>query len=239
MKKILSLILALMMLTLCFASCEDDSSDKKDKNKKNTKPTVTAVTTNAVVQENIPYKVTDEVTDLVMIDVEGYGKIVVELYPDTAPITVENFKRLVSEKFYDGLIFHRVIYGFMIQGGGYDAGFNEKDCPSIKGEFSSNGVQNDLKHTRGVISMARTYVADSASSQFFIMHKDSSHLDGQYAAFGKTVFGIEVVDAIAELRTDSNDMPTTNVVINSVRFVVEDGADVQSTSATKATSPEE
>ena len=107
----------------------------------------------------------------------------------------------------------------MIQGGGYNESFQHKEADSIKGEFSSNGVQNDLKHTRGVISMARTTGPDSASSQFFIMHKDAPHLDGDYAAFGNTVYGIEVVDAIANTSTDYGDIPTNNVVIASARFV--------------------
>ena len=164
------------------------------------------------------YKSTDDETNIVIIDVKDYGKITVELYPDVAPITVKNFKKLVSEKFYDGLIFHRVIEDFMIQGGGYTETYSEKDCASIKGEFASNGVQNDLLHTRGVISMARTSVKDSASSQFFIMHKDAPHLDGEYAAFGEVVEGIEVVDAIAAVKTDYYDMPYENVVITSIRF---------------------
>lgn len=129
-----------------------------------------------------------------------------ELYPDIAPISVENFVNLIEEDFFDGLIFHRVIEGFMIQGGGYDetfyeGNFNSKETESIKGEFASNGVENDLKHTRGVLSMARTTVPDSASSQFFIMHKDSPHLDGEYAAFGKITEGLEVVDEIAGVET--------------------------------------
>ena len=165
------------------------------------------------------YDISETPTNFVLISVRDYGDIVVELYPDVAPITVENFKNLVSENFYDGLIFHRIIYGFMIQGGGITENYKEKDCPSIKGEFASNGVANDLLHTRGVISMARTDVPDSASSQFFIMHQDAPHLDGDYAAFGKTVEGIEVVDKIASVATNYYDMPIQNVVIESVRFI--------------------
>ena len=165
------------------------------------------------------YDISETPTNFVLISVRDYGDIVVELYPDVAPITVENFKNLVSEHFYDGLIFHRIIYGFMIQGGGITENYKEKDCPSIKGEFASNGVTNDLLHTRGVISMARTDVPDSASSQFFIMHQDAPHLDGDYAAFGKTVEGIEVVDKIASVATNYYDMPIQNVVIESVRFI--------------------
>ena len=129
-----------------------------------------------------------------------------ELYPDVAPISVENFVNLIEQDFFDGLIFHRVISGFMIQGGGYDetfyqGNFNSKETAPIKGEFSSNGIKNDLKHTRGVLSMARTQDPDSASSQFFIMHEDAPHLDGSYAAFGKITDGLDVVDEIANVNT--------------------------------------
>ena len=132
----------------------------------------------------------------VEIDVAGYGLITAELYGNVAPITVENFASLAQEGFYDGLTFHRIISGFMIQGGdplGNGTGGSEQ---KIKGEFSSNGVKNDLKHTRGVLSMARSGQPDSASSQFFIMHQDAPHLNGSYAAFGKVLSGMEVVDAI-------------------------------------------
>ncbi len=153
---------------------------------------------------------------MVVIEMENGKKIKIELYPDKAPITVENFEKLVKEGFYNGLIFHRVISGFMIQGGdplGTGTGGSKN---KIKGEFRSNGVQNDLKHTRGVISMARSANPDSASSQFFIMHKDAPHLDGQYAAFGKVVEGIEVVDEIASVQTDFRDKPTVPQVMKSV-----------------------
>lgn len=141
-----------------------------------------------------------------------------ELYPETAPITVANFLTLIEQKFFDGLIFHRVIENFMIQGGGYDENGNHKDAPSIKGEFTRNGVTNNLKHTRGVLSMARTSFPNSASSQFFIMHKDSPHLDGQYAAFGKITEGIDVVDKIAGVKTDYQDCPIEPQVIESIRL---------------------
>ena len=144
---------------------------------------------------------------MVVIEMENGGIIRVELCPEAAPITVKNFESLVKEGFYDGLIFHRVIKGFMIQGGdplGNGMGGSEK---KIKGEFRSNGVNNPLRHTRGVISMARSYDPNSASSQFFIMHKDAPHLDGQYAAFGKVVEGMDVVDEIAEIPTDYSDRP--------------------------------
>ena len=144
---------------------------------------------------------------IVTIEMENGDIMKAELYPEIAPNTVNNFISLVKKGFYDGLIFHRVINGFMIQGGdplgtGYGGSEN-----SIKGEFRANGVNNTIRHTRGVISMARSQSPNSASSQFFIMHKDAPYLDGQYAAFGKVVEGIDVVDEIASVETDYNDMP--------------------------------
>lgn len=127
-----------------------------------------------------------------------HGTMKIELYPEIAPITVANFEKLVGEGFYDGLTFHRIIRGFMIQGGDPEGTGMGGSKDKIKGEFASNGVQNNLKHTRGVLSMARSMIRDSASSQFFIMHEDAPHLDGEYAAFGKVVEGIEVVDAIVQ-----------------------------------------
>lgn len=152
------------------------------------------------------------------IEMENGGIIKAELYPDIAPITVENFAKLIEDNFFDGTIFHRVIEGFMIQGGGYTAEGTQKDADSIKGEFDKNGVPNPLKHTRGVLSMARTMFPDSASSQFFIMHDDAPHLDGQYAAFGKVTEGIEYVDEIAETPTDMQDKPIEDQIIKTIRF---------------------
>ena len=147
---------------------------------------------------------------------ENGAKIELELYPETAPITVKNFEKLVSEGFYDGLIFHRVIKGFMIQGGDpLGNGMGGAD-QRIKGEFAANGHKNDLKHTRGVISMARAYDPNSASSQFFIMHADAPHLDGQYAAFGKVVSGMEVVDEIADVAVDYSDRPRIDMRMKKV-----------------------
>ncbi len=150
---------------------------------------------------------TERKTVMVTIEMENGKKIKIELYPEAAPITVKNFEKLVSEGFYDGLIFHRVIEGFMIQGGDPEGtgmgGAKEK----IKGEFKANGVDNPIKHTRGVISMARSMNPNSASSQFFIMHQDAPHLDGQYAAFGKVIEGMDVVDEIAKTKTNFNDRP--------------------------------
>ena len=142
-----------------------------------------------------------------VIEMENGKKMVLELYPETAPITVENFEKLANSGFYNGLIFHRVIEGFMIQGGDPEStGCGGPGYP-IKGEFSSNGIKNDLKHTRGVISMARSMMPDSAGSQFFIMHEDAPHLDGQYAAFGKMTDGFDVLDEIATCDTDRSDRP--------------------------------
>lgn len=153
---------------------------------------------------------------MVVIEMENGKKIKIELYPDIAPISCENFEKLVKSGFYDGLTFHRVIPGFMIQGGCHKGNGTGGPGWTIKGEFSGNGVKNDLKHTRGVLSMARSMMPDSAGSQFFIMHEDAPHLDGQYAAFGKVIDGMEVVDEIAEVATDYNDKPTTPQVMKKV-----------------------
>lgn len=153
------------------------------------------------------------------IEMENGKMMKGELYPEVAPITVENFINLIEDHFYDGLIFHRVIPGFMIQGGGMDKDMKGKECPSIKGEFKSNGIDNELLHTRGVLSMARTMVNDSASSQFFIMHADAPHLDGEYAAFGKIIEGLDVVDEIANVSRGFQDVPKTPMVIKTMRLL--------------------
>ena len=144
---------------------------------------------------------------IITIQMKNGGVMKAELYPDIAPETVKNFVELASKGFYNGLIFHRVIPGFMIQGGDPEGTGMGGPGYTIKGEFTRNGFRNDLKHTRGVLSMARAMDPNSAGSQFFIMHEDSPHLDGQYAAFGKLIEGIEVVDKIASVRTDYNDRP--------------------------------
>lgn len=144
---------------------------------------------------------------IVTIEMEDGKKILVELYPDIAPNTVNNFISLVNKSYYDGVIFHRVIPGFMIQGGDPQGTGMGGPGYTIKGEFSQNGFTNPLKHERGVISMARTMVPDSAGSQFFIMHQDSFYLDGQYAAFGKVIQGMETVDAIAAVPRNRSDKP--------------------------------
>ena len=165
-KKILSVLLVILMLA------------------------ITALTLTSC--EKDPYEVTHYAT----IEIEDYGVIELELYGNAAPITVENFEKLANSGFYDGLTFHRIIYGFMMQGGGFLENGYYKEADNIKGEFSSNGVDNPIKHERGVISMARSDDKNSASSQFFIMHQTSPHLDGDYAAFGRVISGMEVVDTI-------------------------------------------
>ena len=153
-----------------------------------------------------------------IIEVEKYGTIEVKLDKEHAPISVDNFVKLAEKGFYKGLTFHRVIKGFMIQGGCPKGNGTGGPGYTIKGEFSANGVNNPLKHTRGVISMARAMDPNSAGSQFFIMHQDAPHLDGQYAAFGKVIKGIEVVDAIASVKTNYYDMPLERVVIKDIKI---------------------
>ncbi|MBP0963507.1 MAG: peptidylprolyl isomerase [Oscillospiraceae bacterium] len=158
---------------------------------------------------------------MVTIEMENGKKIEIELYPEVAPITVQNFIDLVNKGFYNGLCFHRVIYGFMIQGGCPEGTGTGGPGYGIKGEFAQNGVENNLKHTRGVISMARSMMPNSAGSQFFIMHKDAPHLDGSYAAFGKVVSGIEVVDEIAECDTDFRDKPLDAQIMKTVTYTAD------------------
>ena len=176
--------------------------------------------------EGSSYTESDKETDLIKIEVENYGIMIAELYPDIAPITVKNFKKLINDKYYDGLIFHRVIKDFMIQTGdptGTGSGGSEE---TIKGEFSNNGVDNALSHKRGILSMARRggnpdteETMNSASSQFFIVHKDYPSLDGNYAAFGRVINGLDVIDSVASVNTDENDKPLTDQVLKSIRFV--------------------
>lgn len=150
------------------------------------------------------------------IDLENGGKIMMELYPQLAPVTVSNFVKLAESGYYNGLIFHRVIKDFMIQGGGYDINGSSPHADSIVGEFIANGRLNLIPHDRGTVSMARTSVYDSASGQFFIVHGDSNFLDGEYASFGKVVSGMEYVDEIANMEVDANDKPMNNAVIKEV-----------------------
>ena len=154
-----------------------------------------------------------EKNPIVTFMMENGDKIKAELYPDIAPNTVSNFISLINKGFYDGLIFHRVIKNFMIQGGDPEGTGMGGPGYAIKGEFNLNGFENNLKHERGVLSMARSFMPDSAGSQFFIMHQDSPHLDGQYAGFGKVIEGIEVVDKIAEAKTNRQDRPKKDIKI--------------------------
>ena len=156
-----------------------------------------------------------------IIEMENGGTMTLELYPETAPITVENFVKLANEGFYNGLIFHRVIAGFMIQGGDPTGTGMGGPGYQIRGEFSSNGVKNPLKHTRGVISMARSMHPDSAGSQFFIMHQNAPHLDGSYAAFGKLTEGFDVLDRIAGVATNWSDKPLKAQRMKTVTIVNE------------------
>lgn len=216
-KKISAIMLAAVILCTCFlisgcgGNTESSSAEK---------------TTSAVSNEETTKASTDTTSYkssyTAIIDVKNYGKIKVDLYEELAPITVKNFVSLAKDGFYNGLTFHRIISGFMIQGGdpkGDGTGGSEK---TIKGEFAQNGVENNLSHTRGVISMARSNDPDSASSQFFIVQADSTHLDGQYAAFGKVTEGMDIVDKICEDTpvTDSNGTveKANQPVINSIKI---------------------
>ena len=167
----------------------------------------------------MPYIETNEVTNTVKIEMCDGNSIVVELDEKAAPLTVKNFQKLVSQHFYDGLIFHRVISGFMIQGGDPQGTGMGGSKETVKGEFRVNGVNNPLSHERGVISMARSQFYNSASSQCFICHADAKFLDGQYAAFGKVVQGIEEVDRIASTPTDRSDRPLEEQRIHTIHFV--------------------
>ena len=196
-RKVTSVLACILLLMTMVVGCGSGSDNSKDTQEENTKGKVQAE-----------------------IDVKDYGVITLELDADVAPITVANFVKLAKEGFYDGLTFHRIISGFMIQGGdplGNGTGGSEE---TIKGEFSSNGVENNISHVRGVISMARSADYDSASSQFFIVHEDSTFLDGQYTAFGKVTSGMEVVDAICNDVTVEDDNGTVlaenQPVINSI-----------------------
>lgn len=170
--------------------------------------------------ENITFNETTKVTNYVKLEMNNDDIILIELYPDIAPLTVENFQKLVSEEFYDGIIFHRVIENFMIQAGDPEGTGQGGSKDTIKGEFRRNGVDNNLLHERGVVSLARLgNDFNSASSQFFIVHQTYPSLDGLYASFGKVIAGLNVVDKIAKVETNSKDKPVTEQKIKTVRFV--------------------
>lgn len=203
-KKWICLGLFLLAIFVCFTTgCENESFTSGE-------------------LEGYHYEETDEVTNYVKIVTNKDQVILLELYPDIAPITVENFQKLVSEKFYDGLLFHRVIEGFMIQGGDPNGNGTGGSDETIKGEFSSNGVENPLEHEPGVVSMARSSDPDSASSQFFIctgVKEDISYLDGEYASFGRVIAGMGAVNEISKVTTDDYDMPLKAQRMETVRFV--------------------
>ena len=221
MKKKFSFLLVLAVLVMGLSACGSSKSDTTSETKATKAPKATET---AEATKKPESKTTDtKGKHHAKIKVKDYGTIEVELDGDTAPITVANFVKLVNEKFYDGLTFHRIMSGFMIQGGdplGNGTGGSDE---TIKGEFSSNGVENNISHKRGVISMARSSEPDSASSQFFIMHQDADYLDGQYAAFGKVTKGMSVVDKICEDVTPTDGNGTVDKadqpVIESIRMV--------------------
>ena len=222
MKRFLSFLLTALLLAAaigCAKTYANSTGSTENTGKTETEPEAPATEAPATEEpKNTEEEPTVNNNPIVTITMQDGGVMKLELYPDVAPNTVKNFISLANAGFYDGLIFHRIIAGFMIQGGGYDANGMPKDTDySIKGEFASNGVTNDLKHTRGVISMARTQVRDSASSQFFIMHEDAPHLDGEYAAFGMLLEGFEVLDSIANVRTGRGDVPLVFPVIDTIR----------------------
>lgn len=249
MKKIIVILLAMLVL-ISLVACSDKSDDEGDAGADNAEfhdyvkesdvqvegvnynATLTGIGTevnmNSVSSEIGSYKysdfaLTDSVTDFVVIRVKNYGDIVVALRGDIAPVSAANFQKLVADGFYTDLIFHRVIKNFMIQGGGFTTSNTQKNADSIYGEFTSNGHTNNLKHIKGVLSMARTNVPNSASSQFFVMHGEASHLDGDYASFGYVLAGLDVVDSIASCKVDSSDpnspSPIEAVVIEKAFFV--------------------
>ncbi len=208
--KIIALLLAMSAIFVCGCSKKEEN----DSNNDNDGGTGVVGTVG-----NVNYKETNEITDYVKIEMEDGGIIIIKLSPDDAPITVANFKKLVSEKFYDGIIFHRVLPGLIIQGGDpQGTGYGGSD-ETIKGEFLSNGVKNELKHVRGTISMARTNVPDSASSQFFICCTTVSQWDGSYAAFGNVIEGMDVVDKISNADASASDKPLKDQRMKTVRFV--------------------
>ena len=210
-KKIIS-ILFMLLAVLTLTACKEKEIEGEEK----------------IVKEEIlegivdgyKFTVTDEVTDRVRIQMNNGDIMLAVLSNSQTPITVENFKNHVQKGTYNGLIFHRVIEDFMIQGGDpTGTGYGDDSIPTIKGEFATNGVPNDMKHTRGVLSMARSQAPNTASTQFFIVHKDSSHLDGSYASFGKVFAGLDTLDKIATVETDGNDRPLKEQKIKSIKFI--------------------
>ena len=223
MKKSISVIAVILSIMMLLASCGKGSD--------NSTPTPAPASTPN------PELVKNKIT--ATIELEDYDDITLELYPDLAPETVENFVELAEDGFYDGTVFHRVIEDFMIQGGGYDENLKQKKASDVKGEFAANGFENTLSHVRGVISMARAQDMDSATSQFFIVQQDATYLDGQYAAFGIVTDGMDVVDEIASVRTGSvaasgmEDVPVDPVIIETI--TIDSGSSSKSSKSSKAT----
>lgn len=192
-------IISLVFICLLFSGCQSKDN------------------TSGVI-DNISYNETEDITNYVKIELNNGKIMLLELYPDIAPITVANFQKLVSEHFYDKLVFHRIVDGFMIQGGYLTDKGKEKRASTIKGEFILNGFTNTLKHTKGVISMARSNDYDSASSQFFICLDDTPHLDGSYASFGKLIAGFNVLEELGKTKVNGEE-PIKKPVIKSIRFI--------------------
>ena len=210
-KSIIIITILILALIICFFIFNKDT-------KKYTYEYNVYSSSGEINKETLTYTKSKKITNYVRIET-SMGDIFVELYPDVAPKTVSNFKALVKSGFYKDMIFHRVIKDFMIQTGDPTGTGNGGNSRKITGEFSSNGIENNLSHERGVISMARANDMNSASSQFFIVHKTYPSLDGNYAAFGKTIAGLEVVDKIATVKTDSKDRPTSEVKLINIEFV--------------------
>lgn len=220
-EKTISVIAIILSMVMVLASCGTNQNGKDEDPVSTPDPELVKNTVNAT------------------IELEDGDEIMLELYPDLAPDTVENFVELAEDGFYDGTIFHRVIEDFMIQGGGYDENLKEQKTESIKGEFAKNGFENTLSHTRGVISMARAQDYDSATSQFFIVQKDATYLDGQYAAFGRVTEGMDIVDEIASVKTGTvassnmEDVPIEPIVIDTI--TIDTSVSSGKSSKTKAT----
>lgn len=204
----LLVLLMLMISGFMLVGCGNDKKDESKEQSKNVEENNDKSTENKNDEKDLP---------TVTIEVKGFGTMKGELYPDKAPNTVNNFIALANSGFYNGLTFHRIIPDFMIQGGDPDGVGTGGPGYSIKGEFSSNGFDNDIKHTEGILSMARSRDKDSAGSQFFIMTKTASHLDGEYAAFGKITEGLDVLHKIESIKTGANDKPEEPVVIQSIK----------------------
>ncbi len=219
MKKTL-IIFAMLLLVCCLTAC--GKKEREEKNVLKQDLTIIEEKDGEITKgklEGYTFKETEEATNRVKIQMEDGSIMLIVLSNSDTPITIKNFKKLVKDKFYDGIIFHRVIKDFMIQGGDPTGTGTSGSNEQIKGEFDANGVTNHLSHTRGVVSMARAKDPNSASSQFFIVHKDYPSLDGNYTAFGKVFAGMDAVDKIAEVETDENDKPTTEQKIKSIRFI--------------------